>query len=397
MAVQDVVKGLGPVEVIDQIRKAGLKDQGIYRYGIADEMDRIHAFAQEEGKACSVVCGLNNADTVGALLALLREMPERVLDGIAIAGYALETAEVTLYLPEEETTLAQSLQPLAKERGIAIAQDIINVRATETALRLHLTGAADIAALFAGTYAGGIYFAIDGQVRQYPEGTRLAEVVSLDGVKAVYTGYRYYGPEAAAGLTLEVALDGTAVCLGEDRCIVDETRQRVTAYRRKSCGRCVFCREGLIQLEYEQREITMNRGKAEYQELAQEIGENMCEETLCSLGQQAARCVMTAYAELGVEYTDHIKNHKCPANVCGAFSHIYIDPVACTGCGDCVDVCPKDCIEGKPRFIHMIDEFDCTKCGACIKACEEEAIIITSDKLPRLPDRLTKVGRFKKR
>ena len=61
-----------------------------------------------------------------------------------------------------------------------------------------------------------------------------------------------------------------------------------------------------------------------------------------------------------------------------------------------MDVCPAECIEGKPNFIHMIDEFDCTKCGKCIEVCEEEAIVKTAGKLPKLPNRLIKVGKFKK-
>ena len=45
----------------------------------------------------------------------------------------------------------------------------------------------------------------------------------------------------------------------------------------------------------------------------------------------------------------------------------------------------------------MIDDFDCTKCGKCIPVCEEEAIIKTTGKLPKLPTKLTKVGKFRKR
>ena len=91
-----------------------------------------------------------------------------------------------------------------------------------------------------------------------------------------------------------------------------------------------------------------------------------------------------------------MKKNKCPAGVCAAFVHIYIDPLKCTGCCDCADVCPEGCIEGKAKFIHMIDEFECTKCGKCVEACEEEAIVLTAGKLPKLPSRLTKVGKFKK-
>ena len=62
--------------------------------------------------------------------------------------------------------------------------------------------------------------------------------------------------------------------------------------------------------------------------------------------------------------------------MCTSFSHIYVDPQACTGCGDCMDVCPADCIEGRPKYIHMIDEFDCNEMRKC-EACEEDAIVKT--------------------
>ena len=97
------------------------------------------------------------------------------------------------------------------------------------------------------------------------------------------------------------------------------------------------------------------------------------------------------------EYEDHIKKKKCANNVCSAFMSIYIDPELCEGCEECADVCPADAIEGKSGYIHMIDEFECTKCGKCISACENDAIIQTNGRLPKLPTRLTKCGKFKKR
>ena len=95
------------------------------------------------------------------------------------------------------------------------------------------------------------------------------------------------------------------------------------------------------------------------------------------------------------EYDDHVKRKKCKNGVCSAFMSIYIDPSLCTGCEDCVDVCPAECIEGKAGFIHMIDSFDCTKCGKCIAECEEEAIIQTTGRVPKLPSRLIKCGKFR--
>ena len=146
-----------------------------------------------------------------------------------------------------------------------------------------------------------------------------------------------------------------------------------------------------------QKEITEGRGKAEFIDLTKEIGEAMCYSTPCSMGQVSAKAALSATELFAKEYEEHIKKKNCPAGACSSFVNIYIDPSLCNGCGECMDVCPKDCIEGKAKYIHMIDDFDCTKCGKCMEVCDEDAIVQTTGKLPKLPNRLTKVGKFKKR
>ena len=126
-----------------------------------------------------------------------------------------------------------------------------------------------------------------------------------------------------------------------------------------------------------------------------EIGEAMTFSCPCSVGQTGSQFTLSSLELFTDEYDDHIKRKKCKNNVCSAFMNIYIDPSLCTGCEDCVDVCPAECIEGKYGFIHMIDTFDCTKCGKCIAACEEEAIIQTTGRVPKLPSRLIKCGKFR--
>lgn len=83
--------------------------------------------------------------------------------------------------------------------------------------------------------------------------------------------------------------------------------------------------------------------------------------------------------------------------VCEKYLTYIIQPNLCTGCGECMDICQEDAIEGKPRYIHMIDEFECSRCGKCVNACEENAIILVGANKPKLPMKLTKVGTWRGR
>ena len=52
-----------------------------------------------------------------------------------------------------------------------------------------------------------------------------------------------------------------------------------------------------------------------------------------------------------------------------------VDAEKCTGCADCVETCPNECIriEGE---IAVVNEDDCTDCAACEDACPSGAIAV---------------------
>lgn len=390
MSALDTAKELGREAVLEKIKKSGLKEYGLNREDLAERILKA-----QSGK---VHVGLNNADTDKVLLSILQETPDKVFAGICVAAFLTGTEHAVLYLPETETKLAEDLKETAESYQIQIVNDIIDVRQAENDLMLHIVTAAELADLVNGVYKPGVYVSCDkSALKKVEEDTKISQLVSLEGAKAVKLGYRYYTPKETEELTAVSATNGVVEVFSETDCMVQKTVSHLNEYRKASCGKCVFCREGLIQLEYMQKEIASARGKTEYLSLTKEIGKAMCTNTLCTVGQEAAKAALDSCEKYGEEYEAHIKKNKCPAGVCSSFVRIYIDPQACKGCGECMDVCPQGCIEGKAKYIHMIDEFDCTKCGKCIEACDNNAILQTAGKLPKLPDRLTKVGKFRKR
>lgn len=61
---------------------------------------------------------------------------------------------------------------------------------------------------------------------------------------------------------------------------------------------------------------------------------------------------------------------------------LLLDKGKCTGCGDCVDVCPFGAIVLKDKFPVVNEE--CRLCGLCVKACKEGAISLP-EKIKKKP------------
>jgi NADH-quinone oxidoreductase subunit F len=190
------------------------------------------------------------------------------------------------------------------------------------------------------------------------------------------------------------AFSGAIEVFDQGICGVDITRNILNDCRIMSCGKCPLCREGTYQLFSAFNDITNGKGKPDTLEIIKEMSANIALGAFCQFGKSMAGFVNSALDVFDSEIEDHIRRKKCPASVCKAFMNLIVLPDKCTGCGECLQACDDDAIEGKKGYIHMIKDDDCVKCGKCIETCETGAIVPVSGTKPRLPKRLTKVGQF---
>lgn len=66
-----------------------------------------------------------------------------------------------------------------------------------------------------------------------------------------------------------------------------------------------------------------------------------------------------------------------------------LDESRCIGCGDCVAVCPADCLELRvePSWSRpwLPRPGECIPCGACVVICPTDAIALVENRLPGSP------------
>jgi NADH:ubiquinone oxidoreductase subunit F (NADH-binding) len=118
---------------------------------------------------------------------------------------------------------------------------------------------------------------------------------------------------SAAGTTLG---SGSILVIDGDACIVDQAKRSLSFIQSESCGKCVFCREGTMQMAEVLTDMTEGRGKAHDMDLLLELAEGLKLGSQCDLGRTAANPVLTAIRYFREELEAHIKEKKCQARVC---------------------------------------------------------------------------------
>ncbi len=58
---------------------------------------------------------------------------------------------------------------------------------------------------------------------------------------------------------------------------------------------------------------------------------------------------------------------------------ITIDNDKCTGCGECVDICPAEVLELEKEKCVAANIEECLGCESCVETCPESAITLSGE------------------
>lgn len=177
-------------------------------------------------------------------------------------------------------------------------------------------------------------------------------------------------------------------------CVVAHSLAMLDLARRRSCGKCVFCREGTLQLYEILKDATGGGGAPEDLELLAEISAAVRDYAGCDMASAAATGLAALLAAYPDEFEEHIKRKRCRALECQAYYTVHVLPDKCVGCGACAAACPEGAIAGGAGLVHVIDQETCTRCGACLEACAAvaDAVVKAGPVKPRTPEAPIPVG-----
>lgn len=390
------LREMTPEAVCREIIDSGLRGRGGAGYPTGLKWDMVR---KAHGDKKYVVANGDEGDP-GAYMdrTLMESDPHRLLEGMAIAGYAVGADQGFLYVRGEYPIAAKRLERAiraAERRGLLGSRVLdsnfnfrVDVRigagafvcGEETALMASIMGmrgqpvprppypaqsglwekptlinnvetfgsiapiiqhgAEWFAGLGTAKSKGTKIFALAGKVDttgliEVPMGITLREIVYdigggvPDGLafKAAQTGGPSGGCIPAAHLDTPMDYEslralgsimgsGGLIIMDERSCMVDVAKFFMEFCMDESCGKCVPCRVGTVQMHHLLERITNGSATMQDMETLKELCVMVKETSLCGLGQSAPNPVLSTIHYFLDEYTAHIRDHQCLAGVC---------------------------------------------------------------------------------
>ncbi len=396
-ALKKVLLEMTPEEVINEVRKSGLRGLGGAGFPTGRKWESCR---KAPGEIKYVICNADEGDP-GAFQdrAVMEGSPHSVIEGMIIAAYAIGAQRGFIYVRAEYPLAVKRLKIAIEQArdegflGVRILDSDFNfdidifqgagafVCGESTALVRSIEGKrgrpkpmprartteiglwnrptllnnvksyANIPLIIShgsqwfvqkGTEKskGTAVFSITGKVVnsgliEVPMGVTLREIIYDIGggilggkaLKAVQTGGPSGGCLPADLIDIPVDFDsltsagtimgsGGLVVMDEDTCMVDVARYFLDFTQRESCGQCIPCRLGTVQMFNILDDITRGMGRPGDLNLLLELSEAIMKSSICGLGKTAPNPVLTTLRYFRDEYESHIHEKRCPAGVC---------------------------------------------------------------------------------
>ena len=148
---------------------------------------------------------------------------------------------------------------------------------------------------------------------------------------------------------------GGIVVVDDTACMIDMAKYFMTFTKTESCGKCTPCREGTTRMYEILDKITKGLGTKRDLELLRLLAMFVKENSLCGLGQNSSNPILSTLNKFYDEYLEHVDHKRCPSHSCkNLLAYTILNN--CVGCGHCARVCPVQCISGRLKERHIIDQ-----------------------------------------
>ncbi|MBV8463051.1 MAG: SLBB domain-containing protein [Acidimicrobiales bacterium] len=386
-ALHHALREMTPAQVVEEVSKSGLRGRGGAGYPTGLKWETV---AKMPPGTKFVVCNADEGDP-GAFMdrTILASDPHRVLEGMAIAAYAVGADQGFIYVRGEyplavdrldialrqarklgllgsqifdsrfnlridlrigagafvcgeETALIASIQggrgtphprpPYPAEAGLWGRPTLLNnVETLATVPAVLRRGAEWYAGIGTAGSKGTKVFALAGKVRlsglvEVPMGTTLRAIVEEIGggapdggtIKAVQTGGPSGGCIPAAALDTPVDYEsllevgsimgsGGMVVMDQSTRMVDVARFFMGFCMDESCGKCIPCRAGTVQMHRLLSRIAERKATPGDLEQLEALCDMVKHTSLCGLGQSAPNPVLSTLRHFRHEYLALLK------------------------------------------------------------------------------------------
>lgn len=109
---------------------------------------------------------------------------------------------------------------------------------------------------------------------------------------------------------------GGLIVMDTSTCMVDVARFFMEFCRDESCGKCIPCRAGTVQMHDILSRMTRGEGVEGDFPLLEQLSGLLRAASLCGLGQAAPNPVLSTLRHFRGEYEAHVREHRCPAGHC---------------------------------------------------------------------------------